>query len=110
VPGVDFAAVRSQVSMAQVLALLGFVAREKAGNQVRGPCPVHRSHSANSRSFSANLRKKAFRCFGCGCAGNQLDLWAAATECTRHAAAVDLCMHLQLPVPWIQTRTGKRNP
>ena len=39
-PGVDFQAVRSLVSMAQVLERIGFVPVECSGGQVRGPCPV----------------------------------------------------------------------
>ena len=102
VPGIDFEAVRSQVSMAQVLKLLGFVAQRSKGEQVRGPCPVHRSASPRSRSFSANLGKNAYRCFGCGSAGNQLDLWAAATKTSLHDATIDLCEKLHLEVPWIR--------
>ena len=97
--GVDFRAVRSQVSMAQVLHLLGFVARVRSGAQVRGPCPLHCSGSAKSRSFSANLTKNAYQCFRCGSSGNQLDRWAAATDQTVFAAAVDLCERLHLKLP-----------
>ena len=39
-PGVDFQAVRSMVSMAQVLERIGFVPTECSGGQVRGPRPV----------------------------------------------------------------------
>lgn len=90
--------------MAKVLALLEFVPRESSGEQLRGPCPVHGSTSPNSRSFSANLRRNAYRCFHCGSAGNQLDLWAACGKTELHAATVDLCERLHLDIPWI----GKR--
>ncbi len=100
-PRIDFQAVRAQVSLEAVLALLGFVATEAAGAQVRGACPIHGSQSRSSRSFSANLDKNTFRCFRCGSAGNQLDLWTAATKQPLYEAAIDLCKQLGIPVPWI---------
>jgi DNA primase len=104
VPGVDFQAVRSRVPMREVLALIGFVPREICGEQLRGPCPVHGSSSATSRSFSVNLRRNAYRCFKCGSSGNQLDLWAALSKTDLHSAAVDLCQRLQTDIPWIRDR------
>ena len=40
-PSLDFQAVRAAVSISQVLEIVGFVAGEQSGDQVRGPCPVH---------------------------------------------------------------------
>ncbi len=100
-PGVDFRAVRSMVSMAPVLELIGFVPNERSGDQFRGPCPVHGSNSSKSRSFSANLGRNAYQCFKCGSSGNQLDLWAAVAKTDLHTAAIDLCEKLQLDVPWV---------
>ena len=101
-PGVDFQAIRSLISMAQVLELLGFVSQESFGQQVRGPCPVHRSTSAKSRSFSANLAKNTFQCFKCGAAGNQLDLWAGVTRKRLYEAAIELCSRFHQDIPWIR--------
>jgi len=42
-PGVDFHELRRQITMAEVLQLVGFVASGKGGDQQRGPCPVHGS-------------------------------------------------------------------
>jgi DNA primase len=103
-PGVRFQEVRSLVSMAQVLDLIGFVAREQSGAEVRGACPVHGSTSPKSRSFSANLSKKVYRCFRCGSAGNHLDLYAAATPQSLYAAAIDLCGRIGCDVPWIKPK------
>jgi DNA primase len=103
-PGVRFQEVRSLASMAQVLDLLGFVAREQSGAELRGPCPVHGSTSPKSRSFSANLSKKVYRCFRCGSAGNHLDLYAAATHQSLYAAAIDLCGRIGCDVPWIKPK------
>jgi DNA primase len=88
--------------MADVLELLDFQVREASGQQRRGPCPLHGSDET-SRVFSANLAKNAFQCFKCGAAGNQLDLWAAATEQTLYQAALDLCRRLNREIPWLKT-------
>jgi DNA primase len=101
-PGVDYQAVRSMIPIAQVLTLIGYVPRHSGGEQLRGPCPVHGSVSAESRTFSVNLRRNAYRCFKCGSAGNQLDLWAALNKTDLHTATVDLCERLRLEVPWIR--------
>jgi DNA primase len=107
-PGIDFRAVRSLVSIGEVLQLLRFEIRETKGKQVRGGCPLHGSEEG-SRVFSVSLAKNTFQCFKCGAAGNHLDLWAAATKQPLHAAAVDLCQRLNRDVPWI-ARTEKANP
>jgi DNA primase len=97
--GVDFRALRSEVGLAEVLHLLGFVASSRRGGQVRGPCPIHRPRRPPSRSFSAHLAKHAYQCFHCGSSGNQLDLYAAATRQPLYQAAIDLCAKLHRPVP-----------
>jgi putative transposase len=98
-PAIDFAAVRALVSLAAVLQLLGFEPRTTRGAQQRGPCPLHGSTSGTSRCFSAHLDRNAFQCFKCGRTGNALDLWAAATNQSIYAAAIDLCNRLSLPLP-----------
>jgi putative transposase len=78
--GIDFAALRQQVGMEQVLRHLGHLdGLRGSGAQRRGPCPLHGSSHAGSRSFSVNLDKNVFRCFcpECAAKGNVLDLWAA---------------------------------
>ena len=69
-PGIDYARLREEIRIEQVVELLGFVAIEVAGDERRGPCPIHGSGSPTSRSFSANVRKQTFVCFKCGAAGN----------------------------------------
>src|SRR4249920_1857201 len=100
-PGVNFSEIRARISMTQVLDLIGFISHRAFGDQVRGPCPVHRSTSAKSRSFSANLAKNTFQCFKCGAAGNHLDLWAAITKKSLYEAALDLCQRLGRDIPWL---------
>jgi DNA primase len=109
--GIDFRTLRCQVGMDAVLELLGFAGRPRRGGQVRGPCPLHARHSPRSRPFSANLEKNAYRCFHCGCSGNQLDLWAAATRQPLSQAAIELCDKLHRPVSRLNRRpTGPRKP
>ena len=75
-PGVNFSAVQSLVPMGKVLELLGLVAGGAWRGQVHGPCPVHKSRSPRSRSFSVNLAQGVCKCHKCGFAGNQIQLWA----------------------------------
>jgi DNA primase len=109
--GIDFRRVRAVVTMEEVLALLGFVPLSRSGAQVRGRCPLHlASSTGKGRTFSANLEQHSFQCFKCGAAGNQLDLWALATQQKVYEAALDLCSKLNREVPWLAKRTEKRNP
>ena len=100
-PGIDFREARARLPLAEVLQLLGFVPRGRAGAPVRGPCPVHGSRSAASRSFAAHLGRGVWHCFRCGAGGNALDLWAAVTRQPLHAAVRDLCGRLGRDVPWL---------
>lgn len=94
--GIDYRALRRQVRLDQVLDLLGFVPTNQAPNQVRGPCPIHGSRSARSRSFAAHLQRHCWQCFRCGAHGNALDLWVAATKLPLYEAALALCHRLNL--------------
>jgi len=115
-PGIDYRQVRSIVSMSEVLSLIGFAAAASTGKQLRGPCPLHGSGSAKSRVFSVNLAKNTFQCFKCKAAGNQLDIWAAATKQALYDAAIELCRGLNRPIPWLSpeqrrgTRTSVNHP
>jgi DNA primase len=98
-PGIDFTALRRQIRLGQVLELLDFVPVARRGAQVRGPCPVHRSHTPRSRVFAAHLERHCWHCFCCGAGGNALDLWVAVTKLPVYEAALDLCRRLHLDVP-----------
>jgi DNA primase len=101
-PGIDFRQARSDVRLAEVLNLLGFEPTKRHSDQLRGPCPVHGSRTARSRSFAAHLGKGAWHCFRCGAGGNALDLWVAVTRQPLHAAVIDLCTRLGREVPWLR--------
>ncbi len=102
-PGIHFATVRTMIPLADVLNLIGFVPCETTRAQVRGPCPVHGATSPTSRSFSANLKMHAYRCFKCGSSGNQLDLYAAMTRLSLFDAAIALCEQLRREIPWTES-------
>ena len=74
-PGIDFAVLREEVRMQDVLNALGFEAVTRQGSQLHGPCPVHVSSSPTSRTFSVNLDSGRFTvtstavratCWNCG--------------------------------------------
>jgi DNA primase len=100
-PLLDLRRARTEVRLLDVLGLLGWSARGRQGAQVRGACPVHRSQSATSRVFSANLERGIWQCFRCGAAGNALDLWAQATGQSIYPAVLDLYRRLGLALPWL---------
>ncbi len=95
-PAIDFAAIRSQLQIGDVLELLAFQAQSSSGSQCRGACPLHGSTRGTSRCFSVNIDKQVFHCFKCGCHGNALDLWARAQRLTPYDAALDLCQRLNI--------------
>lgn len=100
-PGVDFQVLRSEITMEQVLTQIGFVPASRSADQSHGPCPIHGSTSASSRSLSVNLRTARYYCHKCKSHGNQLELWAAVHRLPIHEAAIHLCRALAREVPWI---------
>jgi DNA primase len=107
-PAIDFAELRRQVRLGQVLDLLRFEVVARWGVQVRGPCPLHGSTRPRSQVFSAHLERQCWHCFRCGASGNALDLWLAVTKQPVYAGALDLCRRLGLAVPWLPTAGGPR--
>jgi DNA primase len=105
-PGIDFSRLRGQLSLTLVFELINFTATTRTGPEWRGPCPVHGSRSPSSRSFAANVHKNCWRCFVCGAGGNALDLYAGVTRLPIFDAALEVCVRLQLPVPWRITRAA----
>ena len=107
-PGIDFALLRPQLSLTQVLDLVGFTATTRCGPQVRGPCPVHGSSSPRSRSFAAHLDKQCWHCFRCGAGGNALDLYLAVTKLPVYQGALELCARLGVTPPRRATRRQRQ--
>jgi transposase len=90
---VDFAFLREQVTMEQVLEHLGLLGNLRGrGQQRRGACPIHSPATDAERTFSAHLGKNVFQCFHADCCahGNVLDLWAAVHHLPLYEAALHL--------------------
>jgi len=100
---IDYRAVRSQIPMERVLELLDYHPTSRRGHQLRGACPFHLLARPNPRCFSVELKKGLFRCFTCGAQGNQLDLWARLQRLPLHKAAADLCHHVGVCIPRINS-------
>jgi len=102
-PLIDLRVVRSEIRLSVVLDLLGWRARERNREQVRGLCPVHGSTSPTSRSFSAHLGRKIWHCFRCGAKGNALELWMRVRQQELYPAVLELYRHLGRDVPWLES-------
>lgn len=100
-PGIDLKQVRREITIQQVLDLLGFVPTARCGPRLRGPCPIHGDCCPQSRVFSVHLGCHRYRCFRCHSAGTQLDLWAAVHGLSIYVAARDLCHRLAISIPYL---------
>ena len=73
---VNFKELRAKLSFEQVLGHYGVEVKKK-GDQHHGYCPLPKHNGKrNSPSFSANLARGIFQCFGCGAKGNLLEFAA----------------------------------
>jgi DNA primase len=73
---VDFKGLRARLSFEALLQKYGVEVKRK-GNQHHGYCPLpNHNGKRNSPSFSADLERGIFQCFGCGAKGNLLDFAA----------------------------------
>jgi transposase len=98
-PRLDYAFLRRQVTLEQVLRHLGLLAQlHGSGQQRRGPCPIHSNATDPQHTFSVHLGKNVFQCFQADCAahGNVLDFWAALHRLPLYTAALDLAATFHL--------------
>ena len=73
---IDFKELRANLGFEQLLRHYGVEIKRK-GNQHQGFCPLpNHNGKKNSPSFSANLERGIFQCFGCGAKGNVLEFAA----------------------------------
>jgi DNA primase len=76
---VNFKQIRESVSFEEILRGYGVELKVK-GDQHQGYCPLpdHPGHQGKrqSPSFSVNLKRRIFQCFGCGAKGNAIDFVA----------------------------------
>jgi DNA primase len=75
-PWIDFKTLRASLDFEQLLKHYSVEIKRK-GNQHHGFCPLpNHNGKRNSPSFSANLERGIFQCFGCGAKGNLLEFAA----------------------------------
>src|SRR2546430_12743757 len=73
---INFQELRAKLDFEQVLRHYGIEVKRK-GNQHQGFCPLpNHNGKRSSPSFSANLERGIFQCFGCGAKGNALEFAA----------------------------------
>jgi hypothetical protein len=99
-PRVDFAFLRGQVTMEEVLRHLGLFDRLRGrGQQRRCTCPLHAQADDREPTMSIHLGKNLFHCFQAPCAaqGNVLDFWAAVHHLPLYDAALHLAETFHLP-------------
>src|SRR5580693_218232 len=93
---INFKELRTRLDFEKILKHYGVEVKRK-GNQHHGFCPLpNHNGKKNSPSFSANLEKGIFQCFGCGAKGNVLDFAVLMSNgdpkdgAALHAVAVEL--------------------
>ena len=101
-PGIDFNRLRHEITMEQVLDLLGFVCIRRRADQWHGYCPLHESEPKHRRAFSVNVAMGCYYCHKCRSCGDQFTLWAEATQTPIREATINLCRQLRQDVPWIR--------
>ena len=85
-PFIDFAAVKSAVSLTQILEHYG-IAVDASKREVRLCCPIHGGTNANE--FSVNTERSIWKCFSkCGRGGNILDYVSLVEDVDIHGAAL----------------------
>ena len=109
-PGINLRQVCREITIQQVLDLLGFMPTARHGSRLRGPCPIHGDDQPQSRVFSVHLGCHRFRCFRCHSAGTQLDLWASVHNLSIYAATGDLCHRLGIPIPYLLSTKTRQHP
>jgi len=85
-PFLDFRAIKSKVSIGDVLDHYDLRSKLKQSGEVfTGQCPIHGGD--RSDSFRVSLAKNCFHCFSCRAHGNQLDFVVAMEKCSVKEAA-----------------------
>jgi DNA primase len=77
---VNYKRLREQLDILRVLDHFDVAVASRRGDQITSLCPLPGHpvrHDARRRtpSFSANVRKNVFQCFGCGASGNAVELY-----------------------------------
>jgi len=98
----NFAELRQQVTITQVLEHLRWRPQATRGGQQRGWCPLHEEPNSTSRCFAVETEKNVYCCHRCGSEGNVLDLWIALSGKPILAAGWDLVETFALEPPLLK--------
>ena len=98
-PLIDYGRLKQMVTIEQVLELAEWQPVAVSGNQLRGPCFIHRSSNPQSKILSVNKERNVFRCFKCDSHGNQLDLACIVLNLGLYEATIELCSRLNIEPP-----------
>ena len=101
---IDFDGLKATVSIVDLLESIDWkpVRARRGGNELRGPCPIHKSRSATSVIFSVSPPKNIYHCFKCQAGGDTIALAAelfGIPRDQRGKAAVELCKRLGMRIP-----------
>lgn len=106
-PFVDFRAIRSRITMEQVLDRYGVLHTfKRSGRSLSGPCPIHKG--TNKTQFRVDTEKNVWHCFSeCKHGGNALDFIVKMEDCSIHDAALKACEWFGIPIEEVKT-SGKK--
>jgi DNA primase len=104
---VDFKAVKSAISMEQVLEHYGLISQfKRSGDNLSGPCPIHKG--SNATQFRVNISKNIWNCFSeCKHGGNTLDFIARMDNVSIHAAALKAIEWFHLDPDAVSAESGE---
>ncbi len=83
----NFAILKSQISVEDILTHYGWKKTTEQGAQMRGQCPL--CHHADERGFAANRTRNVYCCHRCGKKGNVVALLSDLSGKPFHEAAWD---------------------
>jgi DNA primase len=97
-PFVDFRAIRSHITMEQLLEHYGVLSTFKRnGRRLSGPCPIH--NGKNPTQFRVDTERNIWNCFSeCKQGGNVLDFIAKKEGVAIHDAAIKACQWFGIPL------------
>jgi hypothetical protein len=104
-PGVDFACVRREITMEQVLALPGFDASKWSGTPWYGRCLWHESTSGCRLSSSANVEMTRFDCLAAAVRETRLSSGRRPGPCRRDQPRSRPAMAVAVTIPGNDDRT-----
>lgn len=96
-PYIDFEELKHRVSVEDVMRLIGWKPSYRDRGGYRGPCPIHKSRSPTSKSFSVS--QDGFQCFTCKAKGDLIRLYATVIGVREYPAALQLAAILGVELP-----------